>query len=106
MHDWNTIFPVNTNKLDEAILALDALIDENTFPFLEVLQEKGAASIFEISLATGGDDCLLECQAELLNRAGLLEKDGDILCPTFSLNYRRLKQVRRMAFALAGASSC
>lgn len=104
MHSWNTIFPVNTNKLDEAILVLEAVSEVNSFPILEFLREFGDATILDLSLHTGLDTDSLECQIELLCCARVLNQEEDILGSSFSLNYQRLEQVSSVAHALANRS--
>lgn len=103
MHNWNAIFPVNTNKLDEAIMALDALIGKDSFPILEYLREVEMASLLDLSLFSGADADLLEGQAELLCQAGFLDREEDFSGVFFSLNFQRLRQASRLAGALAGS---
>lgn len=101
MHAWTTTRPVNTEKFQRAISALEVLSETNSKLVFDALKEHHNATFLELMICTRLSSDKLEAQLEMLCSTGaIMEKKTDWQS-CFSIDKQRLSRLLACAKALA-----
>lgn len=101
MYYWDVTQTLNTNKIGQAILALETLSEESNASILKNFQPEEPTTILDLVLSTGLDVDFLEWQVERLCHARVLAREDKIFGCAYFLDYQQLDRISKIARALA-----
>lgn len=93
MDTWNTITRTSRTRLQKALNVLETLCNEENFPIMDFIREKGKTSLAELYLKTGESPAKLEMRLELLCKTGCVTQEPGAIGSNYRLNPERIWQV-------------
>lgn len=96
MNTWNFYDNVFTNKVDRAILALEAMSDESGSLVLDFLMEHKAASALDLLIQTRLDSGTLDDLLTKLGASGVLQKETSDGGVHYRANLVKIGRIQRM----------
>lgn len=96
MNTWNFFDNVFTNKVDRAILALEAMSDESGSLVMDFLMEHETASALDLLVQTRLDSGTLEDLLTTLGASGILLKEAGDGSVHYRANLAKIGRIRQV----------
>ena len=101
MNTWNTIKPSSAKPLDKAISILEILSNDLSISLLNYILRSGKATVLDLTIHTGIDSAAIENQLDLLGSTGVVCQKTNLYNCTYSINTKRLQQIKAIGKALS-----
>lgn len=96
MNTWNFFDNIFTNKVDRAILALEAMSNESGSLILDFLMEHETASALDLLVQTRLDSGTLDDLLAALGASGVLQRETGDGGVHYRANLAKIGRIRRM----------